>query len=99
MGTAGRVDAVLIDIDHSPRRVLHPSHAAFYTAEGLRPVAERLKPDGVFALWSDDSPDAEFEAVVRQVFATCDAHVVSFPNPYTGGSSACTVYVATARAG
>ena len=28
------------------------------------------------------------------VFASCVAHVVSFPNFYTGGESASTVYVA-----
>ena len=27
-----RFDAVLVDIDHTPRHVLHPSHAAFYTS-------------------------------------------------------------------
>ena len=28
------------------------------------------------------------------VFASCDAHVVTFPNFYTDGESASTVYVA-----
>src|SRR5688572_26893771 len=31
-----RVHAVLVDIDHTPRHLLHPSHADFYTPEGLR---------------------------------------------------------------
>ena len=30
-----RYDAVIVDIDHSPRDVLHPSHAAFYQADGV----------------------------------------------------------------
>src|SRR5690349_3034791 len=30
-----RFHAVLLDIDHTPRHVLHPSHAAFYTPAGL----------------------------------------------------------------
>ncbi len=35
-GTApALVDAILVDIDHTPSHVLDPSHAAFYTAEGL----------------------------------------------------------------
>ena len=89
-----RVHAVLLDIDHTPRHVLHPSHAAFYTPEGLRALHDHLHPGGVFALWSDDPPDDEFMALLRGEFASAEAHVVSFANPLTGGTSANTVYVA-----
>jgi spermidine synthase len=89
-----RFHAVLLDIDHTPRHVLHPSHAAFYTVEGLERLARHLQPGGVFALWSDDPPDAEFLAVLDRVFATSEAHEVIFPNVLTGGESANTVYVA-----
>lgn len=89
-----RVHAVLVDIDHTPRHLLHPSHAAFYTADGLGRLAERLHPEGVFALWSDDPPDDDHLAVVAQVFASCQAHVVSFPNHHTGGQATNTIYVA-----
>jgi spermidine synthase len=95
-GTPGRrFHAVLLDIDHTPRHVLHPSHATFYSADGLRRLAAQLHPDGVFALWSDDPPDAEFGAVLAEVFAETHAHVITFPNPITGGDSANTVYVAS----
>jgi spermidine synthase len=93
-----RVHAVLVDIDHSPRHVLHASHAAFYEPAGLRRLAERLHPGGVFALWSDAPPDDGFAAGLAQVFATWRAHVVTFPNHYTGTESANTVYVATLSA-
>jgi hypothetical protein len=53
-GMPGRCHAVLVDIDHSPRNVLHPAHAHFYTREGLARVGARLHPGGVFGLWSDD---------------------------------------------
>lgn len=89
-----RFDAILLDVDHSPRHVLHPSHAPFYTADGLRHLARHLAPDGVFALWSDDPPDHDFLAVLDEVFATSAAHEVSFANFITGGESANTVYVA-----
>jgi spermidine synthase len=95
---SARWHAVLLDIDHSPRHVLHPDHAAFYTPAGLRALADQLHPGGVFALWSDDPPDEEFLHVLEQVFATAAAHVVAFPNPLTGGNSANTVYVATVPA-
>jgi len=91
---AARFHAVLVDIDHTPRHHLHPSHAGFYTPAGLRRVKRRLHDGGVFALWSDDPPDASFLAVAQEVFHRADAHVVTFPNPLTGGSSANTVYVA-----
>jgi spermidine synthase len=87
--------AVLLDIDHSPRNLLHPRNGAFYQAEGLRALAAHLHPAGVFALWSDDPPDDEFLGALGQVFATARAHVVTFPNPLTEAESASTVYVAS----
>ncbi|GAA2569852.1 hypothetical protein GCM10010435_49930 [Winogradskya consettensis] len=90
-----RFHAILLDVDHSPRHVLHPSHASFYTPDGLRRLAAHLHPGGVFALWSDDPPDDDFTAVLGEVFPTWQAHVVAFPNPLTGGESANTVYVAS----
>ncbi|MFI1990580.1 spermidine synthase [Actinoplanes sp. NPDC020271] len=89
-----RFDAILVDIDHSPVNVLDPSHAALYTPDGLERLAGRLRPGGVFGLWSDDAPDETFLTTLRQPFATAAAHVVTFPNPLTGGRSANTVYIA-----
>jgi len=86
--------AVLLDIDHSPRNLLHPGNAAFYQADGLKALAAHLHPGGVFALWSDDPPDEEFLELLGSVFATVRAHVVTFPNPLTEAESASTVYVA-----
>jgi spermidine synthase len=90
-----RFDAILLDVDHSPRHVLAPANAELYTPDGMRRLAAHLKPGGVFALWSDDPPDADFEAVLAGVFSSSAARVVSFPNPLTGGESANTVYIAT----
>lgn len=90
-----RFDAVLVDIDHTPRHLLHPSHAAFYTSEGLGRLAARLEPGGVFALWSDDPPDDDFLSTCRKVFTSCEPHVVRFPNPHTGGEAANTIYLAS----
>ena len=93
-GGDGRVDVVLLDVDHTPRHVLHASHAPFYSADGLSRLAAHLRPGGVFALWSDDPPDEAFTAVLGTVFADPQAHVVTFDNFLTGGESANTVYVA-----
>ena len=94
VGSSPFVDVVLLDIDHTPDHLLHASHGGFYTAAGLRRLREQIAPDGVFGLWSDDPPDGEFLALVREVFVEATAHVVPFPNPYTGGTSSNTVYVA-----
>jgi spermidine synthase len=98
-GGPDRVDAVLVDIDHSPRHLLDPRGGAFYTVEGQRRLAERIVPGGVYALWSDDPPDEVYLERMRQVFASCAATVVAFPNPLTGGEGANTVYVSTTRGG
>ena len=90
-----RHDAVLVDIDHSPTHHLHPSHASFYEPSGMERVAGRLRPGGVFGLWSDDPPDEAFVATLEEVFAGVHTHPVDFANPLTGGTSSNTVYVAT----
>lgn len=89
-----RFHAVLLDIDHSPRHLLHPRHAAFYQPSGLRALAEHLHPEGVFALWSNDAPDENFIAALTQVFAEPETHVVEFDNPLQDGTAANTIYVA-----
>jgi spermidine synthase len=89
-----RFDAVLLDIDHTPRHLLHPSHADLYTPDGLRRMARYLSDGGVFVLWSDDPPDHGFLEALGEVFAHARAEVVSFPNFYTAAESSNTVYVA-----
>jgi spermidine synthase len=89
-----RFHAVLVDIDHTPRHVLHPSHASFYTVEGLRRLADRLHPGGVFALWSNDPPDDDFRGALTDVFQIVAAHVVTFHNHLQDREAANTVYVA-----
>jgi len=95
MENPGRLfHAVLLDIDHSPKNLLHVRHGSFYEVDGLRSLAAKLHPGGVFALWSDDPPDDDFMVALNTVFATTKAHVVSFQNPLLERDSASTVYVA-----
>ncbi|MFJ9025322.1 spermidine synthase [Streptomyces sp. NPDC102259] len=89
-----RFHAILLDVDHSPRHVLHPGNAALYRPAGLRALAEHLHPGGVFALWSNDPPDEQFTSALTEVFAQAAARVVDFDNPLQGGTSTNTVYVA-----
>ncbi|WP_181779148.1 spermidine synthase [Pseudonocardia pini] len=90
-----RFHALVVDIDHTPRHLLHPSHADLYEPAGLRRVAELLHPGGVFALWSNDPPDEAFTRVLGEVFETADAEVVRFPNPLQDREATNTVYLAT----
>lgn len=91
---ARRYHAVLLDIDHSPRHLLSPRNAAFYSVQGLRRLARHLHADGVFALWADGAPDPAWVTTLEASYATVETHVVSFPNPYLGRESSSTVYVA-----
>jgi spermidine synthase len=93
VGDGAPFDAILVDIDHTPSHHLEPSHASFYDEHGLGRIRDQLAPGGTFALWSDDPPDAAFMALLGRVFDDVRAEVVTFPNHYTGGESACTVYL------
>jgi spermidine synthase len=88
------VHAVLLDIDHSPSHWLNPGNSAFYTAQGLRNLADKLYPGGIFGLWSNDPPDKEFTRLLDTIFQSSESHIVSFPNPYSSGESSNTVYLA-----
>ena len=86
--------AILLDVDHSPRHVLHPDHKTFYQPNGLRQLTSHLLSGGVFALWSNDSPDEPFQIALSEVFAYSDIHVVKFSNPIQHRKEASTIYVA-----
>jgi spermidine synthase len=87
-------DAVVVDIDHSPRHLLDPGNAAFYLDPGVRQLAQRIRPGGVFTLWSNDPPDDDYLAVLRGVFTDVDCEVVRFDNPLQDREATNSVYVA-----
>lgn len=89
-----QVHAILLDIDHSPSHWLNPENSAFYTVAGLRNLAQKLHPGGIFGLWSNDPPDIEFITLLDTVFHSSVSHIVTFTNPYTGDESSNTVYIA-----
>lgn len=96
--TPGRkFHAILLDIDHAPDFLLHASHGALYTPEGLRQVAGLLRPCGVFAMWSDGEMNPAFLASLAEVFADATAETVRFANPLQDVESSSTVYIAKCR--
>ena len=88
------VHAVLLDIDHSPSHWLNPGNSAFYSQQGLQKLSNKLHPRGIFGLWSNDPPEPDFTLLLDSVFDSSVPHIVNFPNPYTGGESSNTVYLA-----
>ncbi|YCM45520.1 hypothetical protein V2O64_05745 [Verrucomicrobiaceae bacterium 227] len=86
--------AVLLDIDHSPAHLLTQDNAGFYSTEGLTEFAKKIKPGGVFGLWSDDPPEETFMNSLREVFESVETHIVPFHNPIQEQDFESTVYVA-----
>jgi spermidine synthase len=87
-------DAILLDIDHTPDLLLHTSHGDFYTEAGLQRLKSFLKPNGVFALWSNDSPDEAFLEILSRVFDGVQGHPVEFDNPLQQNTAINGIYVA-----
>ncbi len=88
-----RLDAILLDIDHSPEMLLDDRSTGFYRPEGLRSLARHLRPGGVFGLWSNDAPSDTFTETLRSVFPEVWSHPVVFRNPYDNSDITQTVYV------
>lgn len=92
-----KVDAVLVDIDHSPSAHLTGTNAKFYTESGLGSLSRHLKPGGVFALWSNEPPDGPFTELLNAVFEDATAEPVIFKNPLQQNRDVTqTVYLTTA---
>lgn len=77
-----RHDAILIDIDHSTTHFIHEASAGFYSAGAIAAITAKLKPGGVFALWSTDDEDAAFVAALGQCLIDVRVERVEFATPY-----------------
>ena len=86
-------DAILLDIDHSPSHWLSSKNRHFYSVSGIQLITNMLRPEGIFAMWSNNPPEKEFSNILKEVFHTSRAEIVEFPNPYSGNSSNCTIYI------
>ena len=86
-------DGIFLDIDHSPDFHLNPSHAALYYDAGLERLTRHLTATGIFALWSNDPPDARFLSRLTTHFRSASAEEVVFFNPLLGEDCVQTVYL------
>ena len=50
--SAGRFDAILLDIDNGPEAFTESSNAGLYNDRGIATIRAALKPGGVLAVWS-----------------------------------------------
>lgn len=91
---AQSLDAILVDIDHSPEALLSDHSRPFYSRESLARLSAMLRPGGIFGLWSDDPPDARFTAILKQAFGSASAEPVTIERPLAGTPIIQTVYLA-----
>ena len=89
-----KFDAVLLDIDHSPEHFLDDSNRSLYTPEGFVSVRRQLKPNGCFAIWSNEPVSEDLNASLRSVFGSSAGHHIEFANPYSNSRAVNSVYVA-----
>jgi spermidine synthase len=94
---ARKFDAVLLDIDHSPKHFLDQKNKSFYAADGLNSLRKQIKENGIFALWSNEAIDEKFREHLETIFGAAAAHNIEFANPYTNSISVNSVYVAMKR--
>lgn len=75
-------DAILIDIDHSTVHFIDDASAGFYSAAAISAITAKLKPGGIFALWSTDAEDANFVSALRHSLEEVRVERVEFTTPY-----------------
>jgi spermidine synthase len=75
-------DAILIDIDHSTTHFIDEASAGFYSEAAIAGITAKLKPGGVFALWSTDAEDPNFVAALRHSLQDVRVERVDFTTPY-----------------
>ncbi|MDX1268215.1 MAG: hypothetical protein R3311_12710, partial [Oceanisphaera sp.] len=65
-----------------------------YQPDTLATMARQLRPEGVFALWSNEPPAPDFVAVLESAFSRVASHIIRFYNPFQNNEATATVYVA-----
>ncbi|WP_249702339.1 hypothetical protein [Altererythrobacter sp. KTW20L] len=75
-------DAILIDIDHSTTHFIDDASAGFYSEAAIAALVAKLKPGGIFALWSTDAEDPAFVAALRRILHEVQVERVEFDTPY-----------------
>lgn len=86
-------DAILIDIDHSTTHFIDDASAGFYSAAAIAAITAKLKPGGIFALWSTDAEDSAFTAALGQSLNDVRVERVEFATPYREAAAFNLIYL------
>ena len=92
--SAGRYDAILLDVDNGPDGLSREGNDALYTLNGLAEARAALRPGGVLAIWSS-GPDARFTARLRKTGFAVREETVRARS--TGGGARHTIWLAVRR--
>jgi spermidine synthase len=49
---ADKFDAILLDVDNGPEPMTHSDNEWLYSSAGLKRIYEKLRPEGIVAIWS-----------------------------------------------
>lgn len=92
--SAGRFDAILLDVDNGPDGLSREGNDALYTAQGLQQARAALGPGGVLAVWSS-GPDPRFTSRLRKAGFAVEEEIVRARR--TGGGARHTIWLAQRR--
>lgn len=92
--SAGRFDAILLDVDNGPDGLSREGNDALYTAQGLQQARAALRPGGVLAVWSS-APDPRFTSRLRKGGFAVEEEIVRARR--TGGGARHTIWLAQRR--
>ncbi len=86
-------DAILIDIDHSTTHFIDEASAGFYSESAIAALIAKLKPGGVFALWSTDAEDQVFVSTLQKTLREVRVERVEFYTPYRDSAAFNLIYL------
>jgi spermidine synthase len=69
--SAGRFDAIMLDVDNGPDPMTTSGNGALYGDAGIRMAAAALRPDGRLVYWSAQD-DRKFERTLRRAELTVE---------------------------
>ena len=85
-----KFDAILLDVDNGPEAMTASANGWLYTRGGLKTIYEKLRPDGIVAIWSVRA-DHVFTGRLKKTGFKAQAHTV---RARPGKGSRHTVFVA-----
>ncbi|MCG6889520.1 MAG: hypothetical protein LJE92_08030 [Gammaproteobacteria bacterium] len=85
-----KFDAILLDVDNGPEAMTASANGWLYTREGLKTIYQKLRPEGIVAIWSVRS-DNGFTGKLKKTGFKVRAHTV---RARPGKGSRHTIFVA-----